>query len=255
MARWGRNPEGNMKRHTIVALSALFGTFAVGLGLCVTLFLPVLCIGGLWLGTRPKSKIELLWPLTALQRQCVEQIIGTSELVYVEKQAGGESIGIGYKTTDTDYYVAIFSVDQSGVCDVTFQKEAWSCYDEFLETYCEDIWMKPKKIALVELTDCEPSEVYIWFNTPSRWTGAKHVFYIKQPDGAYEEVMRLRICPGRGLSSVEIRNEDGSPTIMVQDDRLCDWPKSNKQSYTEYSLITGEPEIIRHWTTGDDDIW
>jgi hypothetical protein len=249
LRRWVRwkSPEGNMKHHTGIAYSAILGALAAAL--CVTLVIPGLCIGGLWLSTRPKSKIELLWPLTTPQRQCVEQIIGSSKPVYVEKQADGESIGIGYTTTGTDYYVAIFSVDQSGVCEVAFQKEVWNCYDEFLETYREDTRAKPKKIALVELTGSEPSEVYIWFDTRGRWTGAKHVFYIEQPDGAYEEVMRLRICSG--LSSVEIRNEGGSTTVMVQDDRLCDSPKSNKQNYTEYSLITGEPEIIRQWKTGE----
>lgn len=214
------------------------------IGIILTMCL--VCVAGLWLKNRTKSTIELLWPLTIAQRQCVSQITDKSNLVYVENQTDEDSIAIGY-LVGYDYYVSVFNVGQSGYCNVEFQEKVWGCHEHVLPVYCDEpgYKLRPKRIRMVELTGSSPPEIYAWFDTPGpgRNSNAHHVFYTKQMDDSYRAVLTLRLC--LGLSSVEIDTD--SQKIVATDDLGCDMFHDRKE-VIECSLLGGEAQCveIRH---------
>jgi hypothetical protein len=214
---------------------------------CLSVIL-VICIGcvvGTWLRNRTKSTIELLWPLSSTQRQCVENIVAKNKLVYVEKQADEQSIAIGY-LIDEDYYVALFSTVQDSSCQVEFHRKVWDCYDEYQAVYCQerDYGFKPQKIERVELTGSPPEEVYVWFDISGMGNhrGAKHKFHVKQSDDSFEAILTLRLCVP--WSSLEIDNE--SRDIVATTSVVCDMG-FGRAEHIRYSLLDGTPRKFEDW--------
>lgn len=217
----------------------------------IVLLLPILCIVGLWLSTRSKSKFELLWSLTAPQRQCAEQIIGTSELLYVKKLDEGESVAIGY-TADVSYYVTIYKATQDEQCNIEFQEETWNCYEQMRNDFCGGnkytYRLRPKNVEYVDLTDNESPEVHVEIDTfPGKYGGGYHVFYIKQADGSFDPALDLRLCAG--MNTVEI--DSVSQKIVATTDLHCDEFGGSEKEVLECTLTGEEPHCVE---TRHDDL-
>ncbi len=202
-----------------------------------------------WLLRDTITRAVRFWELTPAQRQCAQQIAG--KLAYIERQDDKYSVAIGY-FVDDDYLVALYSIGDQERCDIEFQKKvghldifgAGTSYEDKDSLY-------PKAIRKMNLGGDQSPEIYVWFDIygPGKRTNAKHIFFAKQPNGPYEAVLSLELCVG--ISSVQILDKQTTPSIMVTNDRLCDWPPSDMQSYIEYSLSTGMPQVIRSWSTGE----
>jgi hypothetical protein len=231
-----------MKRKPVIVF---IGTISAIGFICAIL---ATCVVLPWLENRTKSTLELLWPLTAIERQCVKQIVGNGKLVYVEKLADSNLVAAGYLVYK-DYRVSVFSADQSGHCNVEFQENAWQLVPFGDGTsYSQEYELRPRKVQRVELTGNYPPEIYVWFDLrgPGKRTNAKHIFYVKQADGAFKAVLTLQLC--LGLSSVRI--DSSLQRILATDDMQCDWPPGDKE-YIEYSLSNGIPHRIRDCSSGE----
>ena len=188
-----------------------------------------------------------VWQLTNAQRHCIQEV--TDNPVYVEEQRDIDSVAVGYLIND-DFYVAIFDVSHNGRCRPIFQEKVWHLEIFGAGTsYAKKDDIRPQKIRLLRLTNSPDPVIYIWFDIlgVGKRTNAKHIFFAKQKDNSYQSILLLKLCVG--LSSVEI-TEQIPPTIMVIDDRQCDWPPSNERDYLEYSLWDEQPVILRAWSTG-----
>lgn len=193
--------------------------------------------------TRTLTRLSRFGALTSVEQGCAQRI--TSDLVYIEKQKDNSTVAIGYFAND-DYYVVLFSADAQDHCNIVFQEKAWPL-DAFHSVKKDRLI--PMAIQMVKLSGNQSPDVYVWFDqNEGRFRGAKHIFFVRQPDNSYKAVLTLELCAG--ISSVEIMNEQTSPSIMVTDDTMCDWPPSQFQDYIEYSLSSGVPQIIRRWSTG-----
>lgn len=189
-----------------------------------------------------------LWLLPSAQRHCVEQIV--SDLVYLKPQADSDFVTVGYLIND-DYYIEIFDTSQSGQCDSVFHELVWH-----LETfgpgtsYEKKDKLSPHDVQWVNLTNSSEPIVYVWFDVPGvgKHANAKHIFFMKQMDGTYQAILTLELCDS--FSSVHITAQD-PPTLIVENDLICDWPSSDPKSYAEYSLWSGVPIVVRSWRTGE----
>jgi hypothetical protein len=231
-----------MKRKPIIVF---IGTISAIGFICAVL---ATCVVLLWLENRTKSTMELLWPLTALERQCVKQIVGNGKLIYVERQADSNFAAAGY-LVNKDYHVSVFSTDQSGHCNVEFQENVWQLAPFGDGTpYSREYELRPRKIQRVELTGNYPLEIYVWFDLlgPGKRTNAKHIFYVKQADGTSIAALTLQLC----LGSSSVRIDRSLQRILATDDMQCDWPSGDKE-YIEYSLSNGIPHRISDCISGE----
>lgn len=195
----------------------------------------------IWLANRTPTRAELLQPLTAAQRQCVEQIINGHTLIYASQQSSDNKLVLGY-SGDNDLYVAVISEDPQNTCRTEFNKKVFDCYEAYLNEYCADYTLRLQKVENVELTGGAPAEMYIWFDILrlDKRSGARHQFYVRHPDDSLEMVLELKLCVG--LSSVEIDN--GLAKIIATDDIVCDMTPRRKE-YIEYALPNGTPQKLR----------
>jgi hypothetical protein len=197
-----------------------------------------------WLKLKTQNDTLLLWPLTELERECARQIVGSNDLVFVQRQTDNGVVGVGY-LVGRKYHVSTFKVSPEGLCEIDFQQEVFDCYDEILAWLCDEneYKVKPKLVQSVELTGDQTPEVYIWYETPGpgKRYNSHHMFYQKQGDGPYEVLLHLRRC--FGLSTVTVDAEQQK--IVSVDDLVCDMFHGRKE-YIEYSLARGTIQVIRY---------
>ncbi len=213
--------------------------FIVGLIIIASAFL--ICLATLGMTDRTPTPAELLQPLTASQRQCVEQIVNGYTLIYASQQASKNNLVLGY-TGDKDLYVAVIDEVPMNACHVEFNEKVFDCYTNYLPEYCINYKLRLQKVEAVELTGDAPAEMYVWFDTVGlgRRSGARHQFYVEQPDGSFRMALELKLCTG--LSSVEI--DDGLREIIATDDVACNMSHGKKE-YIEYALPNGTPQKLR----------
>jgi len=229
-----------MKSKSAIIPIAIVSVLGVGLSICVLAFFawlywPIL--------TRTFTRLSRYEALTSAEQNCAQRI--TSDLIYIEKQTNNSTVAIGYFAND-DYHVALYNADAQDQCNIVFQEKVWPL-DDLHSAHKDELI--PMAIQTVKLSGNQSPDVHVWFDqNEGRFGGAKHIFFVKQSDNSYKAVLTLELCAG--ISSVEIMNEQTSPSVMVTDDRKCDWPPSQFQDYIEYSLSSGVPRIIRHWSTG-----
>ncbi len=199
----------------------------------------------LWLKNRTPTTIELLQPLSPVQRDCAKQILDGNNLIFIEQQAHSNNVAIGY-VVNQDFYTAIFSASQSGDCRIEFNEKAFDCYDYYLAEYCHTDYsgLKPHKIEQVELTGSPPLEVYVWFDVLGLGGrgAAKHRFFVEQADGSFKPILTLNLC--RDLNSLEIKSD--SQTISATDDLVCDEFEGRKE-HIDYSLLNGTAKPLHDW--------
>jgi hypothetical protein len=190
---------------------------------------------------RTPTPAELLQPLTASQRQCVEKIIDGNTLISLTQQSPGNNFVLGY-TGNKDLHVAVFSEDSQHMCHTEFKEKVFDCYEAYLDEYCGNFTLRLQKVETVELTGSAPAEMYVWFDIlgVDRRSGARHQFYVRQPNDSLEMVLELKLCAG--LSSVKIDN--GLSKFIATDDIVCDTTPGRKE-YIEYALPNGTPQKLR----------
>jgi hypothetical protein len=208
------------------------------------IFITSTCLIGvvaLSLANRMPTPVELLQPFTASQRQCVEQIIDGNTLISLTQQSPENNFVLGY-TGNKDLHVAIFREDSQHKCHTEFKEKVFDCYEAYLDEYCGNFALRLQKVEAVELTGGAPAETYVWFDIlgVDRRSGARHQFYVRQPNDSLEMVLELKLCAG--LSSVEIDN--GLSRIIATDDIVCDMTSGRKE-YIEYVLPNGTPQKLR----------
>jgi hypothetical protein len=196
----------------------------------------------MWLGNRTPTSAELLQPLTASQRQCVEQIVNGHTLIYVSQQSPENKLVLGY-TEDKELYVAVVNEEPDNVCHTEFNEKVFDCYQSYLPEYCTDSRLRLQKVEAVELTGDTPAEMYVWFDVlgVGRRNSAKHQFYVEQSDSSFRMVLELRLCVD--LGSLEI-NKD-LRKIIATDDMGCFMFFQGKKEYIEYTLLNGTPQKLR----------
>jgi hypothetical protein len=213
------------------------------------IFLASACLIGLaalwlatWLTNRTPTTEELLQPLTAAQRQCVQQIVNGRTLIYTSQQLPENKLVLGY-TGDKDLYVAVVNEGPDSACNTEFNEKVFDCYQSYLHEYCTNYRLSLQKVESVELTGDAPVEVYVWFDIQgiSRRSGGRYQFYVKQSDGSFKMALELRLCAG--LSSLEINRD--SQKIIATDDMGCYMSFQGRKEYIEYILPKGTPQKIR----------
>lgn len=193
----------------------------------------------------PDSPEDLLNPLSTSQRLCIEQITDKSNLIHVELQDDRNFIGIGYVFSKT-VYAAMLDLKENN-CEIIFKDEITS-----LGGHRKNGQPYFHKIQRVELTgDAEP-EIYVWldvYEVPKSGS-VHHIFYSKQANGLYEQVLHGGLMC-RSWSSVDFVNWEGRDRLKIVrvDDVRCDWwaPGVAGTSYSEILLNNTGYEIINQW--------
>lgn len=189
-----------------------------------------------------------LWQMSPAQLQCAQQFAG--DLAFIEQQADGNSVAIGYLVGD-DYHVAIYSIGAQAQCDVEFH-ETIGHLQPFgsANSFKKEEGILLKAVRKVRLSNGPSPDIYVWFETPGifGYHFAKHIFFVKQPEGSLKAVLLVDLCIGAG--SVQITNERGTPSIVVTSTRNCGWPPDHRVGSAEYSLSDGTARMIKWWSSG-----
>jgi hypothetical protein len=219
----------------------LFPLFLIFLASAFLIGIAVLWLA-LWLVDRTPTPAELLQPLTASHRQCVEQIVNGHTLIYAAQQSPEDKLVLGY-TGDKDLFVAVIDEGPDNACHTEFNEKVFDCYQSYLPEYCTNYKLRLQKAETAELTGDAPAEMYVWFEVQGvgRRNGARYQFYVKQSDSSFKMALELRLCAG--LSSLEI-NKD-SQKIIATDDMGCYMSFQGRKEYIEYVLPKGTPQKLR----------